>query len=138
MRTRCGVRSRRTSRKRRVDEKVPRTDDDWDKVRHYAVTIAEATNLLLMPGRHVDEPGAKPQDAATELTPEQIEARIRQDPAMWGMHVHKLHDVVLQSIKAIDMKSPQGLIDAGDALDNACEGCHLVYWYPPKPGDPKP
>src|SRR5262245_44434744 len=56
-----------------VDEKVPRTDDDWDKVRHYAVTLIEATNLLLMPGRHVDEPGAKPQAAATQLTPEPIE-----------------------------------------------------------------
>jgi hypothetical protein len=120
-----------------IQEIVPRTDDDWDKVRHHAVTLVEATNLLLMPGRRVAEPGAKPEPGGTDLPPEQIEARIKQDPAMWALHVHKLHDIALQSVKAVDMKSPQAIIDAGDALDKACEDCHLVYWYPPKPGDPK-
>ena len=119
-----------------IDEKVPRTNDDWDKVRHYAVTIVEATNLLLMPGRHVDRPGVKAEDAS-ELAPEQIEARIKEDPAMWAAHVRKLHDVALLSIKAIDMKSPDGMIDAGDLLDQACEECHLIYWYPPKAGSKK-
>jgi hypothetical protein len=54
---------------------------------------------------------------------------------MWAKHVHELHDVAMQSVKAVDMKSVDGLMEAGDMLDKACEGCHLVYWYPPKPGE---
>src|SRR5262245_22078754 len=53
-----------------VDEKIPRTNDDWDHVKHYAVTIVEATNLLLMPGRVVARPGAK-AEAPGDLEPEQ-------------------------------------------------------------------
>ena len=64
----------------------------------------------------------------------QIEERIKKDPAMWASHVQKLHDVAMESVAAIDKKSPDGLIEAGDHLDKACEDCHLVYWYPPKPG----
>src|SRR5262245_52344612 len=56
-----------------IQEIAPRTDDEWDKVRHHAVTLVEATNLLLMPGRRVAEPGAKPEPGSTDLPPEQIE-----------------------------------------------------------------
>src|SRR5690242_21749989 len=34
-----------------IEEIVPRTDEDWETVRNYSVTIAEASNLLLIPGR---------------------------------------------------------------------------------------
>ena len=112
-----------------VEEIVPRTEDDWERVRNYAVTIVEATNLLLIPGRHVAPPGAKAADVS-ELAPEVIEEKIKSDPAMWATLVAKLHDVAMESVKAIDDKSPDGLIVAGDHLDKACEDCHLVYWYP--------
>src|SRR5207302_4517048 len=58
-----------------VEEIVPKTDEDWENVRNYAVTIAEATNLLLIPGRRVAAPGKKEADKS-ELSPEQIEAKI--------------------------------------------------------------
>jgi hypothetical protein len=112
-----------------IEEIVPRTEDDWERVRNYAVTIVEATNLLLIPGRAVAEPGAQANDA-TELSPAQMEQKIKADPAMWASHVKKLHDVAMESIAAIDKKSPEAMIEAGDHLDKACEECHLVYWYP--------
>ena len=112
-----------------VEEIVPKTEEDWERVRNYAVTIVEATNLLLIPGRHVAPPGAKAADVS-ELEPAVIEQKITSDPAMWASHVAKLHDVAMESVKAIDDKSPDGLIQAGDHLDKACEACHLVYWYP--------
>ena len=90
-----------TSTDKGLEEKFPRTSDEWDTVRHYAVTVVEATNLLLMPGRHVDRPGVK-AEGPDELAPEQIEARINQDRAMWTMHVRNLHDAALLSVKAID------------------------------------
>ena len=112
-----------------VEDIVPKTDEDWETVRNYAVTIVEATNLLLIPGRRVAEAG-KTQADKSELPPEQIEAKIKGDPAMWASHVAKLHDVAMESIAAIDKKNSDALLEAGDHLDKACEDCHLVYWYP--------
>jgi hypothetical protein len=34
-------------------------------------------------------------------------------------------------LDAIDAKDPQRLFDVGGEIDEACEACHLVYWYPP-------
>src|ERR1041384_1652003 len=45
-----------------IEEIVPRTDEDWETVRNYSVTIAEASNLLLIPGRRVAAPGKKEAD----------------------------------------------------------------------------
>ena len=33
-------------------------------------------------------------------------------------------------LKAVDAKNVEGIVDAGDKLDKACETCHLKYWYP--------
>jgi hypothetical protein len=114
-----------------IEEKMPRTDEDWERVRNYAVTLVEATNLLLVPGRRVEDPGGPAHDPS-ELTGDQIEARIKQDPVMWTTHVHKLHDVAMESVQAVNAKSIDALLKAGETLDEACESCHLVYWYPPK------
>jgi hypothetical protein len=112
-----------------IEDIAPKTDEDWETVRNYAVTIVEATNLLLIPGRRVAAPGKTEADKS-ELPPEQIEQKIKADPAMWASHVAKLHDVAMESIAAIDKKNSDALLEAGDHLDKACEDCHLVYWYP--------
>src|SRR3954468_24476660 len=39
-------------------EHAPKTDDDWAAVRHSALTVAEGTNLLMMPGRAVAPQGS--------------------------------------------------------------------------------
>src|SRR5262245_31585787 len=36
-----------------VEEKKPRTDEEWKEVRRHAIMLLEATNLLQIPGRHV-------------------------------------------------------------------------------------
>jgi cytochrome c556 len=69
-------------------------------------------------------------ESAGELSPEEIEAKFKADPAMWASHVAKLREVAMESVAAIDKKSADGLLEAGDHLDDACEACHLVYWYP--------
>src|SRR5215469_16676377 len=57
-----------------VEEKAPKTDEDWKQVRNHAIMLLEATNLLQMPGRHVAQPGEKANDPNVELSPDQIEA----------------------------------------------------------------
>jgi hypothetical protein len=113
-----------------ITDKAPHTDDEWDDVRDHAVTLLEATNLLLVPGRHVAKPGEKADDPKVELSGEQIQDLIDKDRDSWVKFAHGLHDAVMPAFQAIEAKNVQGLFDAGDKIDKACEDCHLKYWYP--------
>src|SRR5262245_7885266 len=48
-----------TSSEAGLIETVPKTDEDWVKLRRGALKLAEASNLLQVPGRHVARPGEK-------------------------------------------------------------------------------
>src|SRR5499425_109187 len=124
-----------------VEEKMPHTDEEWKQVRRHAVMLLEATNLLQIPGRHVAKPGEKADDPKVELAPEQIEDMINKDRAAWIKYAHGLHDATMEAFKAIEAKDTEGLLNAGDGIDNACEKCHLQYWYPnekiPEPANQK-
>jgi hypothetical protein len=113
-----------------VEEKAPKTDEDWKQVRNHAIMLLEATNLLQMPGRHVAQPGEKANDPNVELAPDQIEAAINKDRAAWNSHAHDLHDAVMKTLNAADAKDKDKLLDVGNDIDEACEKCHLQYWYP--------
>ena len=41
-----------------------------------------------------------------------------------------LQDAASKALTAIDARNPQGLMDAGGVIDEACEACHVTYWYP--------
>jgi hypothetical protein len=115
-------------------EKMPTTDDDWKALRRHAVAVVEAANLLVMPGRHVAQPGQKAEDAHIDLGPEEIEALINQDRANWARLAFGLQDAGTQNVKAIDARDLKQLLEAGETLDTACENCHRKYWYRVDPG----
>ena len=109
---------------------MPETDDEWDVVRHGAVALREATNLLLIEGRPVAYPGEASVAPGVELEPEQIQALIDADPQAWIDSVHGLYDAVEPIFAAIDAKDGAAITEAGTQLDVVCENCHLKYWYP--------
>ena len=113
-----------------TEERAPRTDEEWTNLRKHAIPLVEATNLLQMPGRHVAKPGEKSENPGIELGPEEIEVRINQDRGAFIDFAHKLHEAVFPALKAIEAKDVKGLSDAGEKIDEACENCHLKYWYP--------
>jgi hypothetical protein len=113
-----------------TEEKQPRTDEEWKNVRNHAVMLMEATNLLLIPGRKVAQPGEKAEDPKVELAPEQIQTLIDQDRPAFIKFAHGLHDATMEAFKAIEKKDVEGLLNSGDGIDRACENCHLKYWYP--------
>jgi len=113
-----------------VEEKAPHTDEEWKEVRRRAIMLLEATNLLQIPGRHVAKPGEKAEDPKVELGPDQIEELINRDRASWIKYAHGLHDAAMDALKAIEAKDAEKLQDVGAAIDEACEKCHLQYWYP--------
>lgn len=113
-----------------VEETRPRTDEDWTELREHAIALAEATDLLQIPGRLVAHPGEQSDNPKVEEPPEVIKTMIDSDRGAWIKHSHGLHDAVMKVIKAIDAKDVDGVQEAGSAIDDACEACHKQYWYP--------
>jgi len=113
-----------------LETKAPANEEEWASLRHEAVTLAEAMNSILIPGRKVASPGDQPKDPKAELAPEQIEILINQDRATWAKLAHDLQDAVGVAIKAVDAKDAEALSNAGGGIDTACETCHKKYWYP--------
>src|SRR5947208_3081394 len=74
--------------------------------------------------------GACAKPAPQQAAQQEIEELINKDRAAWIKFAHGLHDATMQSLKAIDAKDPEMLLDTGDAIDTACENCHKQYWYP--------
>lgn len=111
-------------------ETAPKSDEDWAKVRQGAVTLAEAANLLMMPGRRVARPGEKSETPGVELEPEEMDALIAKDRAAWEQRATHLHEAATEALKAIDAKDAPTLFAIGEKIEEACEGCHSNYWYP--------
>jgi len=115
-----------------VVETKPRNDDDWTKVQRGAVILAEATNLLKMP-RRIAPPGDTNKStgaSAPELSPEQIQAKVDSDRTLWNSHADRLRDEALKVLEIVKAKDADKLFKAGSDIDQACESCHLDYWYP--------
>jgi hypothetical protein len=117
-----------------VTETKPLTDEDWLKIERGAYLLAESTNLLKMP-RPMVPPGtvetpAEPGKPGPELTGPEIEAKIKENRALWNSHADALRQTALDAVTIVKARDAEALFDVGSRVDKACEGCHLDYWYP--------
>lgn len=80
----------------------PKNDAEWEEAESGAHSLAEATNLLLIPGRRIAEPG-------------------------WDKAVIDVRKVALDAVKAAEQHDEAAFLAAGSALDEACDGCHVRY-----------
>jgi hypothetical protein len=110
----------------------PRTQADWDKLRVGGVMLAEGIYLLKIPrpfappGDENNSTGPDPE----ELSPAQIKAKLERDPVLWNAKIEALRNVGLEVIDIVKRKDVKELWDAAENLDEACESCHIAYWYP--------
>jgi hypothetical protein len=111
-------------------ETVPRSDEDWAVARRGAVTLIEASNLLMIPGRRVARPGEKSEAPGVELEPAAMGALIESDLPSYYKSAQGLHDAALLALQAIDAKNPEKLFEVGETIEMSCEHCHSNYWYP--------
>jgi hypothetical protein len=120
------------STKTGVVQNRPTTEEDWERIRIGAVTMAEGVYLLKIPrafapaGDENDSRGENPP----ELSPAQIKAKIEKDPVMWNAKIEALRNVGLEVMDIVKRKDVDELWDAAENLDAACENCHVEYWYP--------
>jgi hypothetical protein len=118
--------------KRGTVETLPKTDADWDKIRVGAVTLAEGIYLMKVPRPFAppgDENNSKGPEAS-ELSPAQIKAKLEADPVLWNAKIEALRNVGLEVLEIVKNRKTDELWQAGDDLDQACENCHIQYWYP--------
>lgn len=113
----------------------PNTDEDWAKLKQHAITLREASNLLLIEGRKVAADNANTSSAPAELSALEIAQLIASNRQDFIKNAHFLHDTVTRAIKDIEARDVEALEITGGIIDQACEQCHMQFWYP---GDKRP
>jgi len=111
-------------------ETRPQNDEDWTKVRHGALALAEGANMLMIPGRHVARPGEKSETPGVELEPHEMEELIAKDPVAFHKRAAALRTAALEVIEAVNKKDADKVFEIGEHIERACEDCHSHYWYP--------
>ena len=81
---------------------APKVDDDWFRLQMHALAVAEAGNLLLMPGR-------------------------ARDGGDWQKIANALTDAAVRVGKAAEAKDVDGLLATGGTMYAACVECHRQY-----------
>jgi hypothetical protein len=119
-------------------EKKPTTDKDWAELRKQVMLMAEAANLLAVPDRAVLLPGQKLTNppGPGDLTPEKSAAKIKAEWPTFLAYAQTLQNSALATLKTIDAKDVDAFVEAGGAIDEACEQCHKRFWYPDAPAAP--
>jgi cytochrome c556 len=110
------------------EDRRPRTPAEWDAVRQSALALIEAVNEVSAPGRRVASVDKEPGPG--ELRASAIQRRIDANPEAFARHARALVSATEKALTAIDAKNADALMSAGGLIDEACEACHVVYWYP--------
>jgi hypothetical protein len=85
-----------------VEERAPKSDAEWDEVADAAAALVESGNLMLMPGRAVD------QDA-------------------WARYSHDLVESSKRALDAASRRDAQEIFSASETIYDSCNGCHQTY-----------
>ena len=85
-----------------TEDVQPRNDREWEAVASEAVALVEAANLLKVEGR-------------------------AKDHGDWMRMSDALAKAAMQSYRAAGQKSVEGLLAAGEVLNNSCDSCHRNY-----------
>ena len=113
-----------------VREKAPKTDAEWDEVRHHLFVLIEAPNLLVMDGREIARPEDHSRNPRVENEPEAVRQLVAADRPAFIRRARRLQDAATVAMQAVDAKDKDKLFKAITGIDKACESCHLHYWYP--------
>ena len=112
-------------------ERVPSTDEEWEQLEHWALSLAEAPNLIKVKGRRVARPEEENTSAGpTELPPIQIQAKIEANPQQFYDYLDGLQAAAVEALNIVKNRDVKGLFEVGEKLDVACENCHVEFWYP--------
>jgi hypothetical protein len=84
--------------------------NSWTAVEDSGYALAEAANLLMIPGRVCSN--GKPAPVAN---------------ADWAKFVAGLREAGMEAVKAAKAKNQDAMLDVSDKMTSACSACHDVY-----------
>jgi hypothetical protein len=96
--------------KKKEDAQFGNPYGGWQSVENASIALAEASNLLIIPGRVCSN--GKP---APNAQPD------------WPKLVQGLRDASMESYKAAQSKNMDKIVDAAGTLTEACSNCHDKY-----------
>jgi len=85
-----------------IEEKQPRTEEEWVAVGSSAAALIESANMLTIGERAVDK-------------------------GEWLAMSKAMADAGMTALKATEKKDPQGVLAAGEAINTSCDNCHRKY-----------
>lgn len=110
-----------------ADKPAP-TDAQWQEFRDNALQLQSIPALLLTAGLQIAPAGTPATEGS--LAPDAI-AALREDKwDAWHAQVTILQEAVAASLRAIDAKDFDGMLQAGDTMYAVCDSCHQQFWYP--------
>lgn len=107
----------------------PRTDAEWHELRRHAVRLAEAANLIDVPGRKVAIV-AMTVEEPQPLAIAEIQLRLDNQHEQLVGFAEGLRSVAMQLAVAADEHDVDAILEYGGTLEEVCESCHVVFWYP--------
>jgi hypothetical protein len=119
-----------TSDETGVHDNAPKTDAEWNKLRRSAVTLIEACNLLLSERRKISPVEIPADPTSNSLSSRDIDRLLDTNWAGFTGFVVAMRNVGETMLKAIDERNLEVISEAGGTLDEVCESCHKVFWYP--------
>ena len=85
-----------------IDEKMPRTDEEWASVATSAAVLADSAGMLLASGRAVDT-------------------------GDWPKMAQAMAAAAAKALKAAEAHSTDGILEVGDEINQTCDNCHERY-----------
>ena len=113
-------------------ETRPTTPAQWHAVRQRAIQLVEAANLIAVPGRRVAI-GNKTVEDGSDLPVVEIQRRLDGQHDQLVGFAGALRFIGLKLVDAADRKDVDAITVHGGTLDEVCESCHKVFWYPEDP-----
>jgi hypothetical protein len=115
-----------------IEDRQPRTDEEWKTARLQTITLIEATNLLMMENRHIVPAGGKMADEGAQgvLTTTEAQHQLDSQHQLFVQFATALNQTGVQMLKAIDAKDTAAMMEVGTDMDEVCESCHVKFWYP--------
>ena len=109
-------------------QQSPQTAEDWNDLRTRLVILQQVPSLLA--NRTAARPRDRSRNPQSESQPEAIEQALDADRPSLLRRARKLQTAATLATQAVDARDVKALLRSIDAIDKACENCHLRYWYP--------
>lgn len=117
---------------------APKNDAEWQDLAKAAADIRSGAVALQTPGLPVVAAGGKIQGEGTAgaLGAAQVQALVDKDRPMLATRAKALEAAAKDLEAAIAARNVDKIMDLGGTMDEACESCHKIFWYPNQPTIP--